>query len=88
LIGEALVNEDPRLQVRISQLHDRLEATLKQSLRFAVSQHEIPTEIDAAAQANLMMSFVIGRWHQFAKSGFTRDPLEMWSAQRSVLLSR
>ncbi|MHB9116719.1 MAG: nucleoid occlusion factor SlmA [Burkholderiales bacterium] len=88
LIGEALVNEDPRLQVRISQLHDRLEATLKQSLRFAVSQHEISTEIDAAAQANLMMSFVIGRWHQFAKSGFTRDPLEMWSAQRSVLLSR
>ncbi len=88
LIGEALVNEDPRLQVRISQLHDRLEATLKQSLRFAVSQHEIPTEIDAAAQANLMMSFVIGRWHQFAKSGFKRDPLEMWSAQRSVLLSR
>lgn len=88
LIGEALVNEDPRLQARINQLHDRLEATLKQALRFAVSQHDIPAEVDAAAHANLMMSYVTGRWHQFAKSGFTRDPLEMWSAQRSVLLGR
>src|SRR5579872_4987898 len=28
LIGDALVNEDERLQARINQLHDRLEATL------------------------------------------------------------
>src|SRR3977135_2876688 len=33
LVGDALVNEDERLQVRINQLHDRLEATLKQCLR-------------------------------------------------------
>src|SRR3981081_3946334 len=31
LVGDALVNEDERLQVRINQLHDRLEATLKHS---------------------------------------------------------
>jgi len=30
LVGDALVNEDERLQARINQLHDRLEATLKQ----------------------------------------------------------
>ncbi|MGH8600279.1 MAG: nucleoid occlusion factor SlmA, partial [Burkholderiales bacterium] len=29
LIGDALVNEDPRLQQRINQLHDRLEAALR-----------------------------------------------------------
>jgi hypothetical protein len=34
LIGDALVNENERLQLRINQLHDRLEATLKQCLRF------------------------------------------------------
>src|SRR5579862_4845072 len=33
LIGDALVNEDERLQVRINQLVDKLEATLRQSLR-------------------------------------------------------
>ncbi|BAN36503.1 nucleoid occlusion protein [Sulfuricella denitrificans skB26] len=86
LIGEVLVNEDSRLQARINQLHDRLEATLKQSLRLAANQQEIPTEIDAAAQANLMMSFVVGRWHQFAKSGFKREPMEFWPAQGRALI--
>ncbi len=86
LIGEALVNEDGRLQTRINQLHDRLEATLKQSLRLAASQQEIAADIDAAAQANLMMSFVIGRWHQFAKSGFKREPMEFWTAQGRALI--
>ena len=37
LIGDALVNEDERLQVRINQLHDRLETTIKQSLRVMAS---------------------------------------------------
>ena len=38
LIGDALVNEDERLQQRINQFLDRIETTLKQSLRIAVSQ--------------------------------------------------
>src|SRR3989304_8788638 len=38
LIGAALVNEDDRLQARINQFHDRLEATLKQCLRAAGTQ--------------------------------------------------
>ena len=86
LIGDALVNEDGRLQVRINQLHDRIEAALKQALRFGITQQEILAEIDVAAQANLLMSFVTGRWHQFAKSGFKRDPAELWSKQWRQLL--
>jgi len=86
LVGEALVNEDDRLQTRINQLHDRLEAALKQALRFGVSQQEIAQEVDIAAQANLLMSFVTGRWHQFAKSGFKRDPVELWPKQWRQLM--
>jgi TetR/AcrR family transcriptional regulator len=81
LIGDALVNEDERLQQRINQLHDRIEATLKQALRFGMTQNELHADTDIAAQANLLMSFVTGRWHQFAKSGFRRDPLELWARQ-------
>src|ERR1051325_11811298 len=33
LIGDALVNEDDRLQSRVNQMLDRLEATLRQSAR-------------------------------------------------------
>ena len=86
LIGDALVHEDNRLQVRINQLHDRIEAALKQALRFGVTQQEVLAEVDVAAQANLLMSFVTGRWHQFAKSGFKRDPVELWSKQWRQLL--
>ena len=35
LIGDALVHENERLQSRINQLHDRIEATLRQCLRVA-----------------------------------------------------
>jgi TetR/AcrR family transcriptional regulator len=86
LIGDALVTEAERLQARINQLHDRIEAALKQALRFGVTQKELLAELDVTAQANLLMSFVTGRWHQFAKSGFKRDPAELWSKQWRQLL--
>ncbi|HJQ62772.1 MAG TPA: nucleoid occlusion factor SlmA [Burkholderiales bacterium] len=86
LIGDALVTEDERLQSRINQVHDRIEAALKQALRFGVTQKELIAELDVAAQANLLMSFVTGRWHQFAKSGFKRDPVELWGKQWRQLL--
>ena len=86
LIGDALVNEDAQLQVRINQLHDRLEAVLKQALRFGVMQKEIAADVDVTAHANVLMSFVTGRWHQYAKSGFKRDPVELWPKQWRLLM--
>jgi len=86
LIGDALVHENERLQARINQLHDRLEAALKQAVRFAVTQQEMAAETDAAACANLILSYVTGRWHQFAKSGFKRDPVELWNRQWRQLM--
>ena len=91
LVGDALVNEDERLQVRINQLHDRLEATLKQCLRVAATQgHDAPagTQVpaDPGPQANLMLCYVIGRWQLYAKSGFKRTPSELWEKQWPLLL--
>lgn len=86
LIGDALVNEDERLQARINQLHDRLESQVRQSLRFAVTQNEMPQDVDTAAKANLVICYVVGRWHQYAKSGFKRSPLEFAEVQAKLLL--
>jgi TetR/AcrR family transcriptional regulator len=94
LIGDALVNEDERLQVRINQLHDRLETTIKQCLRVIASGAAPPASEgtprpvneDPTAHANVMLCFVIGRWHQFAKSGFKRRPSEHWERQWPILL--
>jgi TetR/AcrR family transcriptional regulator len=87
LIGEALVNEDERLQARINQLLDRVEASLKQSLRFAAQQDEVDAATDDALHASLLLDLVIGRWHQFAKSGFKRDPMAQWPEHWQSLLN-
>lgn len=86
LIGDALVHENDRLQSRINQLHDRLEAQIRQSLRFAMTQGDLPDGRDVAAQANAVMAFVTGRWHQYAKSRFKRNPTEHLDAQALLLL--
>ncbi len=85
LIGDALVNEDERLQQRINQFVDRIETTLKQSLRIAVTQNELEQNADVTAQANVLVCYVMGRWQQFGKSGFTRDPMAQWSQQWAIL---
>ena len=84
LTGDALVNEDERLQARVNQLLDRLEASLRQSARLAVTAGTLPADWDVATYANAIIAFVIGRWHQYAKSGFRRPPLEGWQQQWRV----
>lgn len=87
LVGEALVHENERLQARVNQLLDRLEAILRQSLRIAASQGAYPGQPDgSAAHANALLCFVLGRWHQFARSGFRRIPGEFWHLQQALLL--
>ena len=88
LIGDALVNEDERLQQRVNQLLDRIEATLKQSLRIAATQGEMGESVDVGANANVLVCYVIGRWTQFAKSGFTREPMALWPAQLAILMHK
>jgi TetR/AcrR family transcriptional regulator len=86
LTGDALVNEDARLQARINQLHDRLEATLKQCLRVAATQDAGEAAPDPGPWANVLLCYVVGRWHQFAKSGFRRMPTEGFEKQWPVLV--
>jgi TetR/AcrR family transcriptional regulator len=85
LIGDALVNENERLQQRINQFLDRVETTLKQSLRIATTQGRLQGDTDTGALANLLVCYVIGRWQQFGKSGFTRDPMAQWPQQWALL---
>ncbi len=86
LTGDALVNENERLQARINLLHDKIEAALKQALRVAATQQQISTEADFGGLANLLLCFVVGRWQQYAKSGFSREPSAHWAQQWPMLL--
>ena len=86
LIGDALVNEDERLQARMNQFYDRVELALKQALRVAVAEGRAH-EADVGARAAMLVSFVIGRWHRYAKSGFKLHPAHDAALQIALLLN-
>ncbi|AHV92999.1 nucleoid occlusion factor SlmA [Bordetella holmesii] len=74
LTGDALVTEDNRLQERINHINDRIEATLKQCLRNAVSEGSLPAQANVAAHASLLTHLVMGRWLRYAQSGWRVAP--------------
>lgn len=86
LIGDALVNEDERLQLRMNGFYDKVELAFKGALRLAVTQGH-GQEADVAARASLLVNYVTGRWHRFAKTGFKLNPMEGTSLQLSLLLA-
>lgn len=86
LIGDALVGEDERLQLRMNQFYDKIELAFKQALRVAVTQGH-GQEADVGARASLLVSYVTGRWHRYAKSGFKQNPAEGTGLQLSLLLA-
>lgn len=85
LIGDALVHEHERLQGRINALLEKIEAALKQALRIAATQENLKADADFGALANLLRCYVVGRWEQYARSGFTREPLAQWPQQWPML---
>jgi TetR/AcrR family transcriptional regulator len=86
LIGDALVGEDERLQLRMNGFYDKVELALKAALRLASTQGH-GREEDVAARAAMLVSYVTGRWHRFAKSGFKQNPTESSPLQLALLLA-
>ena len=85
LMGDALAGENERLQRRINALLDKIEAALKQALRIAATQDNLKADADFGALANLLRCYIVGRWEQYARSGFTREPLAQWQQQWPML---
>ena len=77
MVGDALVFEHERLNARMNQFFDRLEAQLRQSLRASAEAAGSPTPtVDAQALASAITALVIGRLQRYARSGFKRLPTE------------
>ena len=90
LLGDALLQEDDRLQERITQVLDRVEASLKQALRIAQTQGGNWAQLgqeEVSIRAAMLMSFVLGRWHRFARSGFKKLPTDASDVSLRLLLS-
>lgn len=86
LIGDAIANEDARLQARVNQLMERVEASLRQCARLHAAESSTAAG-DPLVQSGMAMAFVQGRWLQFAKSGFKKRPSESADAAVKLLFS-
>lgn len=87
MVGDALVYENERLQQRMNQFFDKIESTLKQSLRGAEeAQGSATPSVDAQVAAGLLTAFVVGRLQRFARSGFRRLPSEHLEASLARML--
>jgi len=88
MVGDALVYENERLQARMNQFFDKIEAALRQALRdrFLAAGDPAPTA-QAAIQSGVMAAFAVGRLQRFVRSGFRLRPTDHL-AESLVLLSR
>jgi TetR/AcrR family transcriptional regulator len=100
LTCEALVGEHERLTERVNQMLERVEASLKQCLRLGLMDANVqketpaqnpaavplPADYDPAVRANLLLSYIVGRWHRYVRSGFARNPAEHADAQLRLIL--
>lgn len=87
MVGDALVFENERLQERMNQFFDKIEATLKQSLRdAAVASGAATPMVEAQVRASVVVAFMVGRLQRFARSGFKRLPSEHLEASLATLL--
>jgi TetR/AcrR family transcriptional regulator len=86
LTGDALVTEDNRLQARINHINDRIEASLKQSLRVAVADGDLTPEANISAHASLLTHLVLGRWLRYAQSGWRVTPTAHLEEQLRLVL--
>jgi len=85
MVGDALVFENDRLHQRMNLFFDKIEASLRQVLRESAATSATPT-VDAQVQASVAVSFVIGRLHRFARSGYKRSPTEHLDASLNEML--
>jgi TetR/AcrR family transcriptional regulator len=77
MVGDALVFEHERLQQRMNQFFDKLEAALRQCLREAMEAAGTATPtVDAQVRASLITAFLLGRLQRFARSGYRKSPSE------------
>jgi len=87
MVGDALVFENERLQQRMNQFFDKIEAALRQGLRSSADAggSAAPT-VDSQLVASALTAFVVGRLHRYARSGFKRSPTENLEASLALIL--
>jgi TetR/AcrR family transcriptional regulator len=87
MVGDALVFENERLQQRMNQFFDKIEATLKQCFRdHPNTTHSATPTVDAQVRASVVVAFAVGHLQRYVRSGFKRTPSDRLDDSLRLLL--
>ena len=87
IVGDALVFENERLQQRMNNFFDKIEAALRQALRVSADANgSASPSVDSQVVASALTAFTVGRLHRYARSGFKRSPTEHLEASLARML--
>jgi len=87
MVGDALVFENERLQQRMNQFFDKIEASLRQCLRDGATCESTDTPtLDAQVRAAVLAAFVMGRLQRFVRSGFRQHASDHLEAALQLIL--
>ncbi|MDR0274711.1 MAG: nucleoid occlusion factor SlmA [Burkholderiaceae bacterium] len=85
MAGDALVGEHERLQQRMTQFFNKLEAALLQGLR---DEAPLASDFNAQLKASILSAYIAGRLQHYARSGFQHRPTELLEPSlRKILLA-
>ncbi len=85
MVGDALVFEHERLQVRMNQFFDKIESSFKQAMRDVYTASPTPT-VDVNARAAALTAMLAGRLQRFVRSGFKKSPTENVEAMLAFMI--
>ncbi len=85
MVGDALVFEHERLQMRMTQFFDKIESSFKQAMRDVYATSSTPTA-DANVRAAALTALLGGRLQRYARSGFKKLPTENMDATLAFMI--
>lgn len=86
MVGDALVLEHQRLQLRMNLFFDKLEAALRQVLRPDGAATPDAIQAQGATVAAVLVALVAGRMQRFVRTDFVASPTDKLDAQLSWIL--
>ncbi|ANB70986.1 dihydroorotate oxidase [Paraburkholderia phytofirmans OLGA172] len=74
--------------LRLAQMEANASAGAGETTGPSANAHAapLPAGYDPAIRASLLLSYIIGRWHRYVRSGFARPPAEHADAQLLLIL--
>mgnify|MGYP000872524872 CR=1 FL=1 len=78
LLGDALVGENERLQIRVDQFFSRLESQFKQIFREADMREGLKLSIPVDSACAMIVALLEGRMHQYQRTQFKRSAVQQW----------